>query len=88
MFEINVKVEIFQEDDVYVALAPELNVSSFGDTPEDAQASVQEALEAFFGECERMGTLRDVLEEAGFVKVRGGYEPRQPLFETRIALAA
>lgn len=88
MLKMNVKVEIFQEDDVYVALAPELNVSSFGDTPEDAQASVQEALAAFVEECERMGTLRDVLEESGFVNIRGVYEPRQPLIETRIALAA
>lgn len=88
MLKINVKVEIFQEDDVYVALARDLDVSSFGDTPEDAQSSVQEALTAFIEECERMGTLWDVLEEAGFVKIKGGYEPRQPLLETRIALAA
>ena len=40
---IAVNIEIFQEDDVYVALAPALNVSSFGDTPEDAQKSVREA---------------------------------------------
>lgn len=58
-------IEIFQEDNVYVALAPDVNVSSFGDTPEDAEASVQEALEAFFEECDRMGTLPEVLEEAG-----------------------
>lgn len=88
MLKINLKVEIFQEDDVYVALAPELNVSSFGNTPENAKASVQEAVAAFIEECERMGTLRDVLEEAGFVNVKGTYEPRKPLIETRIALAA
>ena len=88
MLTINMKLEIFQEDDMYVALAPDLNVSSFGDTPEDAQASAQEALAAFIEECSRMGTLQDVLEEAGFVKTREGYEPRQPLIETRVALAA
>ena len=88
MLHINVKVEVFEEDGAYVALAPDLNVSSFGDTPQEAQTSVQEALEAFFEECERMGTLRDVLEESGFIRVKETYEPRQPLFETRIALAA
>jgi predicted RNase H-like HicB family nuclease len=88
MQTIRMKLEIFQEDDMYVALAPDLNVSSFGDTPENAQASAQEALTAFIEECARMGTLQDVLEEAGFVKTKGGYEPRQPLIETQIALAA
>jgi predicted RNase H-like HicB family nuclease len=52
-----------------VALAPELNVSSFGETPEEAQESITEALEAFLEECERMGTLEDILEESGFLKL-------------------
>ncbi len=29
---LSVRVEIFKEDDVYTALSPELNVSSFGET--------------------------------------------------------
>ena len=72
---IVVNVEIFQEDDLYVALAPELNVSSFGETVAEAQASIQEALAAFVEEWEHMGTLADVLEESGFIKVNNVYEP-------------
>lgn len=62
---IVVKVEIFEENGQYVAISPKLNVSSFGDTPEEAKASLSEAVSLFLDECERMGTLNNVLEEAG-----------------------
>jgi len=35
---------IFKEEDLYVGLCPELNVSSFGDTTEEAVISLQEAV--------------------------------------------
>ena len=57
--------EIFAEDQQVVALCPELNVSSFADTPEQALESLKEAVAAFLEECQRMGTLEIVLEEAG-----------------------
>lgn len=63
---IKIRVEIFKEDNRYVSFCPELNVSSYGDTPEDAKESLKEAVSLFLEECERMGTLKDVLEEAGF----------------------
>jgi predicted RNase H-like HicB family nuclease len=65
---IEVRIEIFQEGNLYVGLCPDLDVSSFGETPEAAKQSVQEALEAFFEECEVMGTLPEVLQEAGFIQ--------------------
>ena len=61
---IKVSIEIFQEDDQYVGLCPELNVSSFGDTPEEAEASTQEAITLFLEECRKMGTLEKVMEES------------------------
>jgi len=66
--KISLRVEIFKEEDSYVALSPELNVSSFGETIEDAKRSVREALEAFIEQCESMGTLEDVLEASGFTE--------------------
>ena len=66
MEETIVRVEIFKEDDQYVAISPELSVSSFGDSPEEAKASLTEAISLFLEECERMGTLNEVMEEAGF----------------------
>ncbi len=85
--EIFVRIEIFKEDDAYVALSPELNVSSFGETIIDAKNSVKEALEAFFEECESMSTLEDVLEEAGFSKMNDSWESRKPIEEESFTLA-
>jgi predicted RNase H-like HicB family nuclease len=71
MQTIQVKVEIFPEENLFVALCPELNISSFGETIEQAEKSIKEALEAFLEECEAMNTLEIVLEESGFIKQNG-----------------
>jgi len=60
------RAEFFREDDLYVGLAPELDVSSFGESLDEAKLSLKEAVEAFLEECEEMGTLDEVLQEAGF----------------------
>ena len=85
--EIYVRIEIFKEGDDYVALAPDLNVSSFGDTPDNAMRSIHEALEAFLEECQEMGTMEEVMEESGFSRINDAWEPRKPLSEEKISLA-
>jgi len=44
------RAEIYQENDQYVALCPEWDVSSFSDTPEEAKQALKEAVEAFLEE--------------------------------------
>jgi predicted RNase H-like HicB family nuclease len=44
----NFTAVIEKEDDIYVALCPELDVASQGDTVEEAKANLQEAIELFF----------------------------------------
>lgn len=58
--KLDFRIEIFKEGNQFVALAPELNVSSFGDSPEDAKSSIKEAVELFLEECKRMGTLDEI----------------------------
>ncbi|MCI0440842.1 MAG: type II toxin-antitoxin system HicB family antitoxin [Chloroflexi bacterium] len=65
MVKVVYRAEVFKEDDQYVGLCPELDVSSFGDTPEEAMESLQEAVEAFLEGCEYLGTLAEVIEESG-----------------------
>ena len=84
---LSIRVEIFKEDDVYVALSPELNVSSFGDTIDDAKESVKEAIEAFLEECHEMGTLDEVLEESGFLRTGDTWKSREPIAQENLALA-
>ena len=84
---ISVRIEIFKEGDVYVALSPELNVSSFGETVGEAKKSFKEAVEAFVEECQTMGTLEEVLEESGFSRINNSWESRKPIIEENLALA-
>ena len=67
--KVKLNVEYFEEDGAVVALCPDLQVSSFGDTIEEAERSIQEALELFFEGCQTLGTTNEVLEESGFEKV-------------------
>lgn len=82
------RAEIFKEDDLYVAVCPELNVSSFGENIEQARRSLQEAVEAFMEECEQMGTLVEILEESGFILKKGEWVSRQPVVEERLVVSA
>jgi predicted RNase H-like HicB family nuclease len=82
MIQVPYTSQLFEEDGQIVALCPELNVSSFGDTPEEALASLHEAVTLFLEECQRMGTLDVVLEEAGYrraPKTPQRWLPRQPI---------
>ena len=79
MTKVMYKAEVFSEDDCFVGYCRELDVSSFGDTPEDAKASLQEAVEAFIEGCEYLGTLDEVLAESGFDKFGDTYFESQPL---------
>jgi len=73
------RAEFFREGALYVGLAPELSVSSFGETLADAKRSLQEAVEGFIEECEAMGTFEQVIEEAGFEMKGDHWFPRQPV---------
>jgi predicted RNase H-like HicB family nuclease len=66
MIHVPYTSQLFEEDEQIVAVCPELDVSSFGDTPEQALLSLQEAVTVFLEECLRMNTLEAVLEEAGY----------------------
>ncbi len=66
--EIQFTSQIFKEGRVYVAYAPDLDVSSCGGTREKAQKNLLEAARLFLEEAEKMGTLEQILEEAGFAK--------------------
>lgn len=84
--KLDFRIEIFKEGKQYVAIAPELNVSSFGDTPNEAKKSLKEAAELFLEECQKMGTLQEVLTEAGFKLISKSWHSPDPIFTERMAL--
>lgn len=77
--KIELQIDYFEEDGVIVALCPEFQVSSFGDTLEEAEKSIREALELFFEGCEELGTLHEVLEESGYRKIGDQWLYRKPI---------
>jgi len=74
--DIQFTTRVFKEGRTFVAHALELDVSSCGGSADRAVKNLKEAVRLFLEECERMGTLDRVLEEAGYTK--SGQELRSP----------
>jgi predicted RNase H-like HicB family nuclease len=68
--EIQFTTRIFKEGRTFVAHALELDVSSCGGTKDRARRNLKEAVRLFLEEAEKMGTLEQILEEAGFSRTK------------------
>lgn len=56
---------LWREDGIYVSLCPELDVSSCGDTPDEALAALTEAVELFLVNARALGMWDDVKAAIG-----------------------
>ena len=68
MHDISFTVHIFKEGEMYVAYVPELDLSSCGATDDEARKNVRDAVQGFLETSADMGTLHEILEEAGYQK--------------------
>ena len=68
-------VVFFEENGVIIAHCLPLDVSSCGHTEEEARDNIRDALAGFIEACDEMGTLHQVLEEAGFVQRGSEWTP-------------
>ncbi len=66
MNNISFSVHMFKEGEVYVAYVPELDVSSCGTDAEQARKNIQDAVRGFLRAAADMGTLPEILMEAGY----------------------
>jgi hypothetical protein len=66
--EIQSTIRIFKERRTFVAHALELDIASCGGTKEKALKNLKDAVRLFLEEAEKMGTLGQILEEAGYTK--------------------
>jgi len=57
---------IEREEDMYVALCPELDIASQGETVEKARENLKEAIELFFEEASEQ-EIRDRLQDEVFI---------------------
>ena len=66
MVDVYFDTLIWKEGEVYVSYCPQLDVSSCGDTVEEARRMLREAVGLFIDGAKELGTLQEILEEAGF----------------------
>ena len=60
---------VFREKNMYVAYCPELDVSSCGKGIDEARKNLVNAVSIFLEETKKLGTLNDILKEAGYVPI-------------------
>lgn len=68
-------IQIWKEGKAFVSHAPELDVASCGDTEKEARENIVEAVSLFLKEARKMGTIKQILAEAGFHKQNSHFEP-------------
>ena len=84
--QIRYTTHVFKEGRSCVAYAQELDGSSCGGSATKAMTNLQQAVRLFLDEAERMGTLGQILREAGYL--RHGKQWVGPKFVATRRLAA
>lgn len=67
--------QVFKEGKMFVAYAPELDLSSCATTQNKAQKNLIEAVRLFLEEAEKKGSPNRLLTEAGFIRAKGTLSP-------------
>lgn len=68
-------VSILREGDSYIAYTPALDLSTVGDSFEEAKLRFEESVGLFFEEISKKGTLEEVLLELGWEKHNAKFTP-------------
>jgi predicted RNase H-like HicB family nuclease len=85
--KVTFSLQVWKEEGVYVAYAPELDVSSCGDSVREARKRLRDAVALFLEEAAHQGTLKEILSESGFEKRGDTYHPRRVLVRETELLA-
>jgi len=68
MAELILTCVITKEKGRYASVCPELDVASMGDTPEEAQKNLEEAVIGHLGVAREEGLLSNILDKLGITK--------------------
>ncbi|MGA2911679.1 MAG: hypothetical protein ABSE17_03555 [Candidatus Levyibacteriota bacterium] len=74
-FQFALPVSILREGDSFIAYTPALDLSTVGDTLEQAQKRFEEAVQLFFEEITEEGTVNEALAELGWQKADNQLTP-------------
>ena len=66
--KIKVTEEVWKEGNMYVSYCPELDMASCGKSIEESKKNLKEVISINFVECQKMGTLNELLQDAGFTE--------------------
>lgn len=80
--EAKIPVLFFQEGNKVVAYSPALDLSSCGNSEQQARKRFAEAATIFLAEINRMGTTEDVLEEYGWHKAPNQHTWSPPVYKS------
>jgi hypothetical protein len=84
--EIQFTTQIFKEGRTFVAHTRELDVSSCGGTQQRALQNLKEAVRLFLDEAGKMGTLEQILAEAGYLKRKSKLQGPRFITTQRVSL--
>lgn len=76
-FQFALPVSILKEGDSFIAFTPALDLSTVGDSFEEAQERFEEAVQIFFEEITEKGTAEEVLSDLGWQKLKEQLVPPQ-----------
>ena len=60
------QIEESHAGNVFEAFCPELVITAFGDNPDQAREALRSQVTGYLEDCDDLGTLEEVLIEAGF----------------------
>ena len=80
-------VQLWKEGDAYVARAVPLDVMTCGASSEEARKNLAEAVALFLRTASGDGTLREVLEECGYVQEGDDWRAPKLLFSETVTQA-
>ena len=73
--DVKIPISVLREGKNFIVYSPVLDLSTSGKTYEEATRRFGEAIEIFFEEILKKGTLNEVLEELGWTKQRARWQP-------------
>lgn len=86
---VDIEVILFKEGDFIIAYCPSLELSSYGESDEDAKAAFEDALNIFLEDTAKKGTLEKYLLNMGWglrQKPKPMYIPPSSLYKTKSIL--
>jgi predicted RNase H-like HicB family nuclease len=84
--QIQFTAQVFKEGRAFVAHTRELDLSSCGGTKEKALRNLKEAVRLFLEEAEKMGTLEQILDEAGYLRRKSKLEAPRLIATQRVSM--